>query len=356
MTTIAHHEPARVSVGVDTHEEVHVAVALDQLGRRLGEQHIPANPQGYRRLRAWAESLGEVAGFGIEGTGSYGAGLSRFLTRSGHLVVEVLRPNRQARRLRGKSDPADAEAAARALLSGEAQGRPRGNDGTIEAIRALRVARNGARKARTQAANALGALVVTAPEDLREALRGLSGAQLARRVSRLRPQGSDVVLDSTKIALRALGRRYLTLDEEIRAHDKDLDQLVAEAAPELLARFGVGTDCAGALLVAAGDHPERLGSEAAFAMLCGVGPVDASSGKQQRHRLNRGGDRQANAALYRIVIVRLAHHEETRTYYRRRLEQGKTRAETIRCLKRYVAREIYQTLKTASEQSLETAA
>lgn len=356
MTTIAHIEPERVVVGVDTHQDGHVAVALDHLGRRLGERHIPATAAGYEELLVWAEEQGEVVAFGVEGTGCYGAGLSRFLTREGHLVIEVLRPNRQTRRRRGKSDPLDAEAAARAVLSGEASGRPKGGDGLVEAIRTLRVARATAMKARTQTINALRAMVVTAPEELRSALLDLPAKRLARQASRLRPAGHHDLVSVTKESLKTLGRRYLTLDEEIAALTERLDVLVAQVAPELLELFAVGTDSAGALLVAAGDHPERLRSEAAFAMLCGAGPLDASSGKQQRHRLNRGGDRQANAALYRIVIVRMRWHEPTKAYVARRLQEGKTKAEIIRCLKRYVAREIYATLRSITERELHIAA
>ncbi len=345
MTTIAQIEPVEVVVGVDTHLEVHVAVALDHLGRRLGERHITATTTGYAELLAWAEGFGPVAAFGVEGTGSYGAGLTRFLTERGQQVVEVIRPNRQTRRRHGKSDPADAEAAARAVISGEADGSPKGGNGPVEAIRVLRIARSTARKARTQAINALNALVVTAPDDLREALAGLSAKTLAQTTSELCSAEHNSVASATRQALASLGDRYLALDEEIADLDESLDALTAQAAPALLELFGVGPDSAGALLVAAGDQPQRLRSEAAFAMLCGVGPLDASSGKQQRHRLNRGGNRQANAALYRIVVVRLRHHQPTRDYMTRRLQEGKTKPEIIRCLKRYVAREVHTALK-----------
>lgn len=215
MTTIAHIEPDRVVVGVDTHQDVHVAVALDHLGRRLGERHIPATAAGYEELLAWAEEQGEVVAFGVDGTGCYGAGLSRFLTREGHLVIEVLRPNRQTRRRRGKSDPLDAEAAARVVLSGEASGRPKGGDGQVEAIRTLRVARATAMKARTQTINALRAVVVTAPEELRSALLDLPAKRLALQASRLRPAGHNDLVSVTKESLKTLGHRYLALDEEI---------------------------------------------------------------------------------------------------------------------------------------------
>lgn len=350
-TMIAHGDEVRVTVGVDTHKDSHVAQAKDQLGRRIGEKIIPTTPAGYRDLLAWAESLGEVETFGLEGTGSYGAGLARFLRRQGQVVVEVIRPNRQARRRNGKSDPADADAAASAVLSDDAAGAPKAGDSTVEMIRALRVARCTAIKARTQAANAMKALVVTAPDELRESLRDLSKIELVRTCARSRPGELTGPTAATKAALRSLAVRHEALEAEVKFLDGQIEPLIAIAAPELIAVFGVGPDSAGALLVAAGDNPDRLVSEAAFSMLCGSSPVEASSGKTVRHRLNRGGDRQANAALYRIVIVRLRHHEATRAYVQRRTTEGKSKAEIIRCLKRYVAREIYSVLNLMASQT-----
>lgn len=340
MTKIAQITPARVVIGVDTHKDVHVAVALDGLGRRLDSTTIPTTTAGYRALVAWANAFGTVEAFGVEGTGSYGAGLARHLRGGDHQVIEVLRPNRQARRRNGKSDPVDAEAAARAVLSGEATGTPKSGDDLVEMIRVLRVARSTARKARTQAMNALKSLLVTAPVELRQQLRGLSTSQLVTTAGRLRSGRETTTTAANKTALRALACRYQALDAEIAALDAQLAELAAEVAPKLVETFGVGPDTAGALLVAAGDNPDRLRSEAAFSMLCGA-PVEASSGKTVRHRLNRGGDRQANAALYRIVIVRMRYHAPTRAYVERRTTQGLSKPEIIRCLKRYVAREIY---------------
>ena len=341
MTKIAQITPSRVVIGVDTHKDMHVAVALDGLGRRLDSTTIPTTTAGYRALVAWADALGAVEAFGVEGTGSYGAGLARHLRGGDHQVIEVLRPNRQARRRNGKSDPADAEAAARAVLSGEATGTPKSGDDLVEMIRVLRVARSTARKARTQAMNALKSLLVTAPVELREQLRGLSSSQLVTTAGRLRSGREATTTAANKTALRALACRYQTLDAEIAALDAQLAELATEVAPKLVDTFGVGPDTAGALLVAAGDNPDRLRSEAAFSMLCGSSPVEASSGKTVRHRLNRGGDRQANAALYRIVIVRMRFHAPTRAYVERRTAQGLSKPEIIRCLKRYVAREVY---------------
>lgn len=357
MTTMAQLDPAVVTVGVDTHLELHVAVALDQLGRRLGQAQITTTEAGYDELVQWAEAFGEVEAFGVEGTGCYGAGLARHLRGRGFLVVEVIRPNRQTRRRYGKSDPVDAEAAARAVLSGEASARPKAGDNTAEMIRTLRIARQTALKARTQAINSLRALLVTAPSELRDSLRRLPAAKLIATASRLRPGVERSVLNATKHALRAIAGRYQHLDEEIAMLDTQLEGLVAAAAPRLVALFGVGTDTAGQLLVTAGDNPDRLRSEAAFSMLCGSSPRSASSGKTTRHRLNRGGDRQANAALYRIVLVRMRWHQATRDYVERRTKEGKTKLEIIRCLKRYVAREVYNVLVSSnSTKSLQDAA
>jgi transposase len=262
----------------------------------------------------------------VEGTGSYGAGLARFLATQDQLVIEVIRPNRQQRRLKGKSDPLDAEAAARAVLSGEAAGVPKAGNDLVEMIRVLRVARSSAMKARTQAVNVLRALVVTAPPELRQRLADLSTADLFHAAARLRPGMDRTVLGYTKLALRSAGQRCEAFDAELATLDAHLVTLTSQAAPDLLEHRGVGPDTAGALLVAAGDNPERLHSEAAFSMLCGASPVPASSGKTNgRHRLNRGGDRQANAALYRIVIVRMRWDQRTQDYVERRTKEGKTK-------------------------------
>jgi transposase len=345
MTTMTQPAPRRVTVGVDTHAEVHVAVAKDALGRRLDATSAATTPAGYAELLGWAQRLGEVEAWGIEGTGSFGAGLTRFLRRQGQVVVEVNRPDRAARRRRGKSDPLDAEAAARAVQAREGTA-PKAGDGQVEMIRSLRVARASAIKARTQAINALKALLVTAPADLREQLRGLSTVRLVHTAAELEPGLVTTPVAAAKLALRTLARRYQSLSDELTALDTELDRLTTTAAPRLLALFGIGADSAGALLVAAGDNPDRLRSNAAFAMLCGASPIEASSGKTRRHRLNRGGDRQANAALYRIVVARLRHDQQTRDYVARRINEGKSKKEAIRCLKRYIAREVFAVLRS----------
>jgi transposase len=275
---------------------------------------VPTTTRGYRQLLAWARKLGRVERFGVEGTGAFAAGLLRFLHANGQVVLEVDRPDRSTRRRRGKSDPLDAEAAARAVQAGAAVGTPKARDGRVEMVRALRVARRSAVKARTQAANQLHDLLVSAPEPLRAQVRSLAIEALVRRAAGFRPGVLSTSAAATKLAMRELARRWQALDAEVGRLDAELDRLVAQAAPALTALLGVGTDVAGALLVAAGDNPQRLRSEASFARLCGVAPLAASSGKTVRHRLNRGGDRQANNALWRIVLVRLAWDPRTRDY------------------------------------------
>lgn len=344
MTTM----PDTITGGVDTHLDVHVAAALDSIGGLLGVESFPADAAGYRRLLAWLRSFGSVALVGIEGTGSYGAGLTRHLQAQRVRVVEVDRPNRQERRRAGKSDPLDAVEAARAAQSGRARGAAKTRNGSVEAIRVVRVARSSARKDRARALNQLRSLVSTAPEELRSDLRGLSACRLLNKTAGLRPNSRTDVANATKLAMRSLARRVRSLDEEIAELDAVLGPLVAATAPDLLTRPGLGTDTAGALLVAAGDNPDRLRNERTFAHLCGASPLDASSGKQLRHRLNRGGDRQANAALWRIVITRLASDPRTQRYVERRCKDGLTKVEAIRCLKRYVAREVFYYIQPLS--------
>ena len=340
----------QVVVGVDTHKELHVAVAVDHQGGRLGEHYVLTNTDGYAELEDWARTFGEVYAFGIEGTGSYGAGLARFLARRGGTVVEVNRPDRATRRRKGKSDPADAEMAARAVLAGVADATPKSGAGEVEMIRMLKGAKDSAVKARTQAVNQMKALLITAPAELRETLDGLTAGNLAKRCARSRPGSLVSTRVATMHALRSLARRYLHLTAEIRDLEEQLDHLTRIAAPTLASAFGVGPDTAATLLVTAGSNPERLHSEAAFAALCGVNPIPASSGKTNRHRLNRGGDRQANASLHRIVLVRLRYDQRTTAYMRRRTQEGMSKAEIIRCLKRYVAREIFSILRNLSQR------
>ena len=330
--------------GVDTHKDTHVVVAIDGSGRRVADAHFPATATGYRELLVWLEAFGPISRVGVEATGSYGAGLSRYLRSQGVSVVEVIRANRQLRRLRGKSDPADAESAARTALAGEASGEPKSADGAVEAMRMIRLARASAIKARTQATNQLHALVETAPEILRERLRHHAVPALVAHARRWRPRPIKDPYTACRSTIARLARRWSYLDAEISQYDQELRRLAQRTCPKLLERPGVGPEVASCLLVAAGDNPERLSSEASFAALCGVSPLDASSGRQQRHRLNRGGNRQANRALWVIAFNRLRIDPRTQAYVVRRTQEGRTKPEIIRCLKRYIAREVYSIL------------
>ena len=334
-----------VAIGVDTHKQWHVAVALDRLGRQIDCLTAEATAAGYRQLLGWARGLGQPA-FGIEGCGSYGAGLVRFLEGRGVLVYECDRPRRGDRR-RGKNDLIDAALAARRVVSGEGLSRPRGG-GQREQLRILLVERRGATRARTAALNQLDAVIVTAPDDLRRRLTGIPRKRLVSTALRLRRR-SDGVTD----VLRRIACRIEALSTEIQEIDRTLLRLVTELAPHLLTECGVGAVCAAQLLVASGD-PQRMVSEASFAALAGTSPVDASSGKQQRHRLNRGGDRQLNWALHVIALQRVHHHAETAAYYQRLLAAGKTTKEAKRCVKRALARHFYHQLKGPHTPGLTT--
>jgi hypothetical protein len=329
--------------GVDTHGRTHHVAALDSVGRLLGDAEFPASSAGYQQLIDWLATFGAIVKVGVEGTGSYGAGLAAALRQRQVQIVEVDRPDRRARRRKGKSDPLDAAAAARATLSGEAAGVPKTRSGPVEAIRVLRVARRGAVKARTAAFNQLHGLLISAPQDLREVLTSLSQSALVRRCAAFRvdEQAMFDPTGATKTALRAVARRIRLLTQEITGVDRRLRVLIARAAPRTTQLVGVGVEIAGQLLVTAGDNPERLRSEAAFAHLCATAPIPASSGRTDRHRLNRGGDRAANAALHMAVVTRLRYHEPTRAYVVRRTAEGLSKKDIMRCLKRYLAREVY---------------
>ncbi len=343
---------AKVIVGVDTHRDEHVAVAIDRLGARLGEHRLPTTLKGYECLDRWAAGLAETIVYGVEGTGSYGAGLTRHLAGRGRTVIEVNRPDRSTRRRLGKSDAVDAEMAARAVLAGVAKDCPKSGQDNVEMIRMLKIVKDSAIKARTQTINQMKALIVTAPAELRDKLSGLSVRRLTACCARFRPGELVSPLAAAKHALRLLARRHCQLTSEIEGVESELVQLTTQTAPALVEVFGIGPDTAATLLVTAGSNPERLRSEAAFAALCGVNPIPASSGMTNRHRLNRGGDRQANSALYRIVLVRLCHHEPTQEYMSRRIGEGRTKPEVIRCLKRYVARQVFAILRDMGRRNL----
>jgi transposase len=335
----------RITGGVDTHKHTHHAAVVLMNGRRIADAEFPATAAGHVELLTWMRSFGILHTVGVEGTGSYGAGLARHLRAAQVQVIEVNRPDRRQRRTKGKSDPLDAYAAADAVLSGRATALPKAGDGIVESIRALHLARTGAVKARTACSNEMKALIVTAPAQLREQLAARSALKLAEACAQLQPLAdlADPV-QGVQAALRAMARRYNALTAEISDFDSQLAALVKQARPDLLAIQGVGVETAAQLLATCGDNPDRLHSEAAFASLCGVSPVPASSGKTRRHRLNRGGDRQANRALYMVAITRMGHSLDTRAYVQRRTTEGLSKKEIIRCIKRYIAREIYKIL------------
>lgn len=347
-------EPRNVFGGVDTHRDVHVAAVVDEQGRILGTAPFEVSSSGYDQLLAWMRSFGELAKVGVEGTGAYGAGLARHLLEHEVEVVEVNRPNRQMRRQRGKSDTVDAEAAARAALNGEATVVPKDRAGGVESIRVLRIAYCSARNSRTRVALQIRDLIVTASPKLRESLSSLTTAQRVERCAGFRPKDPSDPTEATRLALKTLARRYQDLTDEMGELNRVLDVLTAQANPALRAAKGVGADVAAILLIAAGENPERLRNESAFAALCGVSPVEASSGRTVRHRLNRSGNRQANHALWRIVMVRMVSDEETKTYTARRTAEGKTKREIVRCLKRHVAREVFWLLQHPEFEAIGT--
>jgi transposase len=322
-------------LGVDTHKDVHVAVLLDWLGRWLATASFGTTDAANRDLVAWTQRHGQVTTAGVEGTGSYGYRLAQHLSSQGIKVVEVNRPDRARRRRKGKNDPVDAEAAARAVLAGDAHAVPKDRRGAVGELRALVVARRSAIKARTQATNQLRALLVDGDDELRGRLRGRRKAHLARACTQLAPAAG------LGLALASLGRRWLALDQEVSGLDDAITSRVRRTAPKLLARHSVGVQTAAQLLITAGDNPDRLRSEAAFAAVCGASPVQASSGKTVRHRLNRGGDRAANSALWTIANNRLMHDPRSRAYAARRTALGNSRKEVLRCVKRALVRELY---------------
>ena len=347
-------DPAEVVLGVDTHKDVHVAAVLTTLGVLLATSTFPTTAVGYRRLLAWARGFGPVGRAGVECTGSYGAALARYLLSATITVIEVNRGDRGERRRRGKTDTLDAETAARAVLSGRATAIAKSGDGQVEMLRMFKLAKASAIKSRSQAINQLKAVLVRAEPTLRESMTGLGNPALFRRCAQLTVSDPCDPAGAAALTLRLLARRVLTLTSEIDELNVHITAAIKTHAPQLLQRYGVGPDTAATLLLAAGDNPERLTSEASFAALCGVSPIEASSGKTRRRRLNRGGNRQANSALYTITIARLRWDKRTQHYIRRRVAEGKTRREAIRCLKRYICREIYRDITLARDQPAST--
>jgi transposase len=334
-----------VIVGVDTHADTHTAVALDDLGRHLDKIEIPATKAGYRKLLRWARKLGTFTQAGVEGTGAYGAGLTRYLTDAGIAVIEVTRPNRQHRRRHGKSDPADAYAAAKAVLSGEATGEAKRMKGQIEIVRQLHLVRRSAVKTTTMTSNQINALIVNAPDEVQTELRGLTTRQQIVLASTWPTDDFTTPETATRSVIATLANRHQQLRTEITTLERQLSPLIKNLVPTLLAEHGVGLDVASRLLITVGENPDRIRNEASFAALCGVSPVDASSGKQQHHRLNRGGDRQANNALHTVWLTRARTCPETRAYITKQTTNGRTRRHTSRCIKRTLARRFHQILK-----------
>lgn len=335
-----------VVVGVDTHKHIHVAAVMDSVAGILDTLTIPTDTPGFAKLTAWAHTYGQILVFGIEGTGSYGAGLTSYLRRQGHRVVEAGRPDRRLRRMNGKSDTLDAENAARAALAGMATATPKTADGTVEMLRQLKVVHGTAVKDRSAAMITLKAMLVHADDQLRASTNKMTQIKLARHLSRLRPSDLTTVAGTLRYSLRALAGRWLFLDAQIKEIESKINALVTEYRPALLEQFGIGADTAAEILIVVGNNPERIKSEAAFAKLAGISPIPTGSGQTSgRHRINHGGHRQLNAAIYRTVIVRMQHHEPTKAYVTRRTAEGKSKRDIIRCLKRYVIREVYHLVK-----------
>jgi transposase len=342
-------DTADAVIGVDTHTDTHTACLLDRLGRQIATVTVTADPEGCRMLLAWAlrHAPGRQLAWAVEGTRSHGLGLARMLQASGQAVVEAGRPARASKRPGGKSDPADALRAARDALAADKLAQPR-SDGPREALRILLTARAQTSTARTAAVSTLKALLLGAPDDLRQALRGLSTPRQASKCRSLRVRPSQPVAEQIlRAELRRLATHIGSWDRELRANQAQLRQLVAQIMPALLAQPGVGPMSAAQLLVS-WSHPGRCRSEAAFATLAGVSPLEASSGNITLHRLNRFGDRQLNRALHVIVNWRILHHHTPTQAYLTRRAGHKTQPEIRRCLKRYAARQLFRLMETAA--------
>ena len=344
-----------VIIGVDTHKHVHVASVMDSIGGILASSTIATDNLGYQQLLDWATGFGQIIGFGIEGTGSYGSALTSFIRRNGHRVIEVNRPDRRMRRLVGKSDTLDAKNAARAVLAGFATAEPKTADGTVEMIRQLKVAHDTAVKDRSSAMITLKAMLIHGSDQLRQDTGRKTQIMLARHLASLRPTRLETPDDSIRHTLRFLARRWLALDAEITELETMIQDLVLRTAPQFVEPFGIGIDTAAEILIVVGDNPERIRSEAALAKLAGISPIPASSGMTLgRHRINHGGHRQLNAAIYRTVIVRMRFHQPTINYVARRTAEGLSKRDIIRCLKRYVIREVLHLIQASENAVLKT--
>jgi transposase len=342
----------RIVGGVDTHKDLHVAAVVDERDVVLGTHSFATTRQGYRQLLAWMRTFGDLDRVGVETTGSYGAGLLRFMNKAGIEVMEVTAPDKVDRRRRGKNDDLDAQNAAHAAFSGQRTVTPRSRDGMVESLRVLKACRKTAVAARRVALQMIQNTIVCAPEGLRDAVRGMTRMQLVRTLAAWRPDLSAFrdVEAAYRISLKSLARRYVELHDEIGDLDMMIAAIVEDLAPNLIARNSIGHIGAAQLLLTAGDNPERLRSEASFAALCGVSPVPASSGKVVRHRLNRGGDRAANSALHIIAIGRLRTDPKTKDYVARRIAEGHSKLDAIRALKRYIAREVFTLIRARQNE------
>ncbi|PXX60343.1 transposase [Nocardia tenerifensis] len=332
--------------GADTHADtIHVAV-ISAGGQPVADREFPTTETGYHSAIEFLTRHGVPRVVGVEGTSSYGAGFTRALASKGIPVLEVHRPDRAARRCRGKTDTLDAYAAARAALCGHGVSEPK--DERIGVVRALLSARRSAVKARTASINQIKALLVSAPEVVRSRFRQHRAKQLIDALIETRSNThGDPMAAGIVTAARTLAERVVFLDDQVEFLTDELDQLTAVLCPTLRSAYGVGPDTAAQLLVTAGENPQRLRGEGSFAALCGAAPVPASSGKTVRHRLSRGGDRAANNALHRIALCRMARHAPTRAYAARQSQAGRSKPEILRLLKRAIAREIYRLLTRA---------
>jgi transposase len=343
----------RIVGGVDTHKDLHVAAVVDELDRVLGSQCFATTRHGYKQMVAWMRAFGSLQRVGIEATGSYGAGLLRYMQKAGIEVLEVTTPDKHDRRKRGKNDDLDAQNAAHAAFAGKRTVTPKSRDGMIESLRVLKACRKTAVAARRVALQMIQNTIICAPDELRETLRKMTRMQLIRTLAAWRPDLTDYrnVASAYRITLKSLGRRYLELHDEIADLDIMIVAIVDELAPNLVARNSIGYESAAQLLLTAGDNVQRLRSEASFAALCGVSPVPASSGKTTRYRLSRGGDRAANSALHIIAIGRLRTDPRTQAYVAKRITEGHSKLEAIRCVKRYIAREVFSLIKQPPQES-----
>lgn len=337
--------PTGPVAGVDTHADTHTLAVVTAQGAVDFTEQFTADQHGYTTLLGRLQEVEGLATVGIEGTNSYGAELTRVLLAAGFTVLEVLRPTRQVRRMDGKSDPVDAIAAARQVLTGHGTSTPKDTDPPVEALRYLLTARRNLVRASSRMITAIKSLLITAPESVRSPLRDLENPALIARLAACRP-GNDMAdpAAAAKHAMKLLARDYQRLHVEADDLENQMRQLVTAINPTLLDVFGSGAITSAQLLVTAGDNSERIATEAQFAHLGGAAPIPASSGKTRRFRLNRGGDRQANAALHRIAPIRMRYDPRTRVYVERRTDENLSKKEILRCLKRAIAREIHRVL------------